>query len=309
LIAKSNRWHKPILSAVAAACLALYGLDAAALSLGRITVQSALGEPLRAEIDIPDINAAEAASLKVSVALPEAFHAAGLDYNPAMTSLQATLQKRPDGRSYLRLRSERSINDPFVDMILEANWATGRIVRDYTLLFDPPNLRQSSPTPSQVPTPATAGLPASRTVAHGTEPARSVNGSGARPITPRQTGIKVPVPSRLSKSPSPEIGQVSVKSGDTAGRIAATVKPVNVSLDQMLVALLRANPQAFIHDNVNRIKAGAVMTVPTAEQAQATPAAEAAQIVIAQSKDFNYFRRELAGSAPGAQPLPVNPTK
>jgi pilus assembly protein FimV len=286
-----------------AVCLGLYGLDATALSLGRITVQSALGEPLRAEIDIPDINAEEASSLKISVALPEAFRAAGLDYNPAMASLQATLQRRQDGRSYLRLRSERSINDPFVDMILEANWATGRIVRDYTLLFDPPGLRQSAaatPTPSQVPA-APAALPPSGTLAPDSEPARSANAPAMRPTMPRQAIAKVPRQSRADKPPSPKIGQLTVKPGDTAGRIAAAVKPVNVSLDQMLVALLRANPQAFIHDNVNRIKAGAVMTLPTAEQAQATPAAEATQMVIAQSKDFNYFRRELAGSAPNAK--------
>lgn len=303
MIAESNRWHKPLMATALAACLGLYGLDATALSLGRITVQSALGEPLRAEIDIPDINAQEASSLKISVALPEAFRVAGLDYNPAMASLQATLQKRQDGRAYLRLRSERSINDPFVDMILEANWATGRIVRDYTLLFDPPGLRQSAattPTPSQVPA-APAALPPSRTFVPDSEPARSANAPATRPTVPRQAIAKAPLQSRAGKPPRPEIGQLTVKPGDTAGKIAAAVKPVNVSLDQMLVALLRANPQAFIHDNVNRIKAGAVMTLPTAEQAQATPAAEATQMVIAQSKDFNYFRRELAGSAPNAQ--------
>lgn len=304
MIAKSNRWQKTILTAASAAFFGLYGLDAAALSLGRIMVQSALGEPLRAEIDIPDINAGEAASLKVSVASPEAFRAAGLDYNPAMTSLQATLQKRPDGRAYLRLRSDRAINDPFVDMILEASWATGRIVRDYTLLFDPPNLRQTTPaapTPSQVPVPAAAPPPVSRTASPAIESARSATGPSTRPVAPRQAGPRTPLQSTPGKSASQEDGQFTVKSGDTASKIAATVKPANVSLDQMLVALLRANPQAFIHDNVNRIKAGAVMTVPSAEQARATPAAEATQIVIAQSKDFNAFRRELAGSAPSAQ--------
>ena len=68
------------------------------LSLGRITVQSALGEPLRAEIEVPEINAEEASSLKTSIASPAAFAAAGLEYNAAMASLQATLQRRPDGR-------------------------------------------------------------------------------------------------------------------------------------------------------------------------------------------------------------------
>ncbi|MDP3311417.1 MAG: fimbrial protein FimV, partial [Polaromonas sp.] len=135
------------LGAVAAA-IALAGtfasLQVQALGLGRVTVQSALGEPLRAEIDIPEINAEEAASLRASVASPDAFKAAGLEYSAAVTNMQISLQRRPDGRSYLRLSSDRPVSEPFVDLILEARWASGRIVRDYTMLFDPPNLRAAA---------------------------------------------------------------------------------------------------------------------------------------------------------------------
>ena len=266
----------------AAALFGLWGSNAAALSLGRITVQSALGEPLRAEIDVPDINAEEAASLKAAVASPDAFRSAGLEYNPAMSGLNATLQRRADGRAYIRLSSDRAINDPFVDMILEASWATGRIVREYTLLFDPPGLGQSTPaapTPAQIPTPS----------------------SVSRPVEPRTSTAKTPSRPAVTKAPLNGTGQVTVKSGDTASKIAAATKPANVSLDQMLVALLRANPAAFVGDNVNRVKAGSVMNVPTTEQAGATPANEATQIIVAQSKDFNDFRRKLAGSAPSTQ--------
>ena len=268
-----------------------------ALSLGRVTVQSALGEPLRAEIDVPDINAEESASLKASVASPEAFRAAGLEYNPAMPGLQATLQKRADGRSFIRLSSDRAINDPFVDMILEASWATGRIVRDYTMLFDPPSLRQASPaapTPAQIPAQSSvskaAAAAAPLTTPRPAEPAKSTPKAPTRPAA-------VPTPAPVAKTTT-ETGHVTVKSGDTASKIATATKPANVSLDQMLVALLRANPAAFVGDNINRVKSGSVINIPTAEQAGATPAAEASQIIIAQSKDFNTFRRQLAGSAP-----------
>ncbi len=301
MIAKSNRWQKTIMATAAAAFFGLYGLNAAALSLGRITVQSGLGEPLRAEIEIPDMNAEEAASLKVGVAPPDAFRAAGLDYNPAMASLQATLQRRPDGRAYLRLSSDRAVNEPFVDMILEARWATGRIVRDYTLLFDPPSLRQAAPTaPTSTQVPAQPAAPSVGSRA--ATPARAATLTGARPAEPLHGTPRTPVRTGAGKPPGQEgKSSFTVKSGDTASKIAAAVKPANVSLDQMLVALLRANPEAFVHDNVNRIKAGAIMTVPTEEQAQATPVAEATQIIVAQSKDFNEFRRQLAGNAPSAQ--------
>nr|MDP2190527.1 FimV/HubP family polar landmark protein [Rhodoferax sp.] len=287
------------MAAAAAALFSLWGANAVALSLGRITVQSALGEPLRAEIDVPDINVEEASSLKASVALPEAFRAAGLEYNPAMSGLQATLQRRVDGRAYIRLRSDRAINDPFVDMIIEVSWASGRIVRDYTLLFDPPSLRPAAPaapSPAQVPAPSSV----SRTAAPASVPSAAPALTVTQPAEPRKSTAKTATRPAVTKAPRNGTGQVSVKSGDTASKIAAATKPANVSLDQMLVALLRANPAAFMGDNVNRVKAGSVMNVPTAEQAGATPAEEATQIIVAQSKDFNDFRRKLAGSAPSS---------
>ena len=301
LIVKSQRWKKTALAAAAAALFGLIGSSALALSLGRITVQSALGEPLRAEIDVADINAEETASLKATIASPEAFRAAGLDYNPAMAGLLATLQRRADGRAYIRLSSERAINEPFVDMILEANWASGRIVRDYTMLFDPPSMRQATPavpSPAQIPaqspivkpaTPAKAVAPASGLAPQAAEPSKSTGKVPARPVAVK------------AASAGAGTSQVIVKTGDTASKIANSVKPPSVSLDQMLVAMLRANPAAFRDSNINRIKAGAAMTIPSEEQAAATPAGEAAQIIVAQSKDFNDFRRKLASSAPTTQ--------
>ena len=287
MIAKSQRWQK---NAVAIAALALLGFtapNALAMSLGRVTVLSALGEPLRAEIDIPSISADEAASLKATVASPEAFVAAGLDYNPAMSSLRATLQQRPDGRSYIRLSSDRAINDPFVDMILEASWASGRIVRDYTMLFDPPAFRKPSaaqtPTLPQVTSPTEA-------IAAPRPPTAAPAPRAAAPAA-----IK-PQPEASSTVGAAAKANVTVKPGDTAGKIAASFKPQGVSLDQMLVALLRANPDVFINDNINRIRTGTVMNLPTAQEAQVVPPAEATQIILAQSKDFNTFRRNLASN-------------
>jgi pilus assembly protein FimV len=298
LIAKSHRWQKTAMAAAVAALFSLCGSNAAALSLGRITVQSALGEPLRAEIEVPSINAEEAASLKAAVALPEAFRSAGLDYNPAMAGMQVSLQRRADGRAYIRLNSDRAINDPFVDMIIEASWATGRIVRDYTMLFDPPSLKQALPaTPTPAQTPATV----TRTVVPGTT-TLTPTAPTPRPAEPAKAAPKqVPRPAPQKSASSDSEQQITVKQGDTASKIAKAVKPANVSLDQMLVALLRANPNAFSGDNVNRIRAGAVMHLPTAEQAQATPAEEATQVIVAQSKDFNEFRRKLASSTPTSQ--------
>ena len=295
------------LQAIAAAALLCAALThhgaAQALALGRVVVQSALGEPLRAEIDVPDINAEEAASLRVALASPETFRASGMEINAALSGLQISLQRRADGRSFLRLTSNRPVNEPFVDLIVEANWASGRIVRDYTLLFDPPNLR---PAPRPVPiAPGVSAPPATRAqpvlpsaplppVAQATPaPAPAVTPPTAPAAQPERAAAPSPAPAAGG-------GQVRVQAGDTAGRLAAANRPANVSLDQMLVAMLRSSPNAFIGGNVNRIKAGAVIDLPTSEQAGAINAGEARQTIAAQSRDFNEFRRRLAGAAPEA---------
>ena len=285
----------------AAALCGLWGSSAMALSLGRITVQSALGEPLRAEVDLLDINAEEAASLQPSVASPESFKAAGLDYNPALSNLQASLRRRSDGRAYIRLSGERVINDPFVDLILETRWSSGRIVRDYTLLFDPPNLRTTAaatPTPAQI-SPQPVASPPRPAAAPTPTPAAAPPTASVKPAS-EATRTATPAAARAPMALTPPAGatKVSVKPGDTASRIAAATRPDNVSLDQMLVALLRTNPASFMGDNVNRIKAGTILNIPTAEQAASTPAAQAAQLIVAQSRDFNEFRRKLALAAP-----------
>lgn len=288
-----------------ATAIALLGsiatLPAHALGLGRVTVQSALGEPLRAEIDVVEMNAEEAASLKASVASPEAFRAAGLEYSAAVSNVQVSLQRRADGRSVLRLSSDKPVNEPFVDLILEARWASGRVVRDYTMLFDPPNLRQAAPMAaptaplvSRPSAPAVSSLPP---LPRAAESGSSSSASRPAPVTRAPAPQAAPV----ERAPSSDGQKVVVKAGDTAGKIAAQAKPASVSLDQMLVALLRANPEAFIGGNVNRLKAGAVLDVPSGDQAEFVPAAEASRTIIAQSKDFNEFRRKLAEGAPTTQ--------
>ena len=125
--------------ALAAACL--WGTQAWALGLGRLTVQSALGETLRAEIEVTSLSPEEAASLQLRVASAEAYRAAGVEYNPVLPSATVQVVRRPDGRAVLRVTSDRAVLEPFVDVIVEANWASGRLVRAYTLLIDPPGSR------------------------------------------------------------------------------------------------------------------------------------------------------------------------
>lgn len=278
--APTQRWTLPALAAAAVLSTGLYSADASALALGRVTVQSALGEPLRAEIELPQITAAEAESLRVAPASPEMFRAQGVDYAAAVHGVQVQLQRRGDGSMVLRLRSERPINEPFLDLVIDAGWNAGHIVRTYTLLFDPPALRQ--------PPAAVAAAP-------------QVAPPAARPRTAPEAA-PAPRPARAAASAAaPPGGEVTVRSGDTAGQIAQARRPAGISLDQMLVALARANPEAFVQGNVNRLRAGAVLQMPSESEALATPAPEARRIIAAQSRDFNEYRRRLARAAPATR--------
>lgn len=293
-------------TAVTLTFAAMIPFQAQALGLGGVKVLSALGEPLRAEIEISQITPDEAASLKTGIPNPAAFRAAGVEYNPALASASITLQQRPDGRSYLRLASDKIVTEPFLDLILEAQWSSGRLIRDYTLLFDPPSTR--APAAASAGSPQVAAAPA-RTAPPPKETAPARTAPPPPPVAAAPAPKREPTPparaTAAEKPPEPGAGgkTVTVKAGDTAGRIAAANKPSDISLDQMLVAMLRNNPDAFINGNVNRIRAGAVVDIPTADQAGSVPATEARKILSVQSANFNEFRRKLADAAP-AQSVP-----
>ncbi|TQL71861.1 pilus assembly protein FimV [Delftia sp. HK171] len=305
-----------MLATAAVVSVALPASEAWALALGRVNVQSALGEPLRAEVEIPQITAAEAEGLRVGVASPGVFRTQGMEYNATASQVRVSVQRRADGSAVLRLTSTQPVNEPFVDLVIDASWASGNLQRNYTLLLDPPTLqklppavtaaaqasapepaaapRRAAPTPSQTPSQA-----ASQAAAGNTEESRPAPAAARRAApTARERAAAAPAPSEAS--------EVRIKTGDTAGRIAAAHLPAGVSLDQMLVAMLRTNPKVFINGNVNRMRSGAVLTVPDEATAQATSPREARQIVAAQSRDFNQFRRQLASAAPAAPVASAN---
>lgn len=280
------------LTGVAAAALWLAASNAWALGLGRLAVQSALGESLRAEIDVTSLTPEEASNLRVRVATPEAYRSAGVDYNTVLPNTQVSLQRRADGRPYLRLSSDRPVQEPFVDVILEINWSSGRLVREYTLLFDPPTLARAPAPPAPAAAPSIAAAPAAPAPA---PRAPRAPAAPSAPAEPRQ-----PVASAAPAGPT-GADEYRVKQGDTLSRIAGRTQRGGVSLDQMLVSLYRGNPSAFIDNNMNRLKAGVVLQVPSSEDAKAISNAEARQVIQAQSADFGAYRQRLAGAVPAAK--------
>jgi pilus assembly protein FimV len=285
--------------ALAAACL-LAG-PAWSLGLGRLTVQSALGETLRAEIDVTSISPEEASTLQLRVAGADVYRTAGIDYSAVLPSTQVTLVRRNDGRSVLRVTSDRAVVEPFLDVILEVNWAAGRLVRAYTLLLDPPASRPApmAAAPAAPTPPVVAPAPRAAAPAPAPATAATLAPTPAPARAPAAATARAPAAAATAKTE-----RVRVASGDTLSRIASRVRPNGVSLDQMLVSLFRANPQAFMGENMNRLKAGAVLEVPAAGAADQVDASEARRVIVAQSADFDAYRQRLAGNvapAPAAE--------
>jgi pilus assembly protein FimV len=312
------------LNGVALATACLWGSQAAALGLGRLNVQSALGETLKAEIEVTSITADEAGSLRLRVAPPEAYRAAGVEYNAALPSAQVQVVRRPDGRTVLRVTSDRAVLEPFIDVIIEATWTSGRLVREYTMLFDPPGSRVAqapapvtapvlSPTPAPVPTPAPASTPAPAAAMSpvpvaapapasvptpAPTPAPAVAALAAAPASraapARAKAEEIARPSTAAP-PVASADQIRVRTGDSLSRIAHRTQRTGVSLDQMLVSLFRANPQAFVGENMNRLKSGSVLSVPATEAIEKVAPKEAREVIVAQSADFAAYRQRLAG--------------
>ncbi len=286
------------LALAAAAALGATTLDASALGLGRLNVQSALGESLKAEIDITSLTPDEASSLQVRVASPESYRAAGVDYNSALSAAQAVLLRRDDGRPYLRLTSSRAIQEPFVDVILELSWSSGRLVREFTLLFDPPT-RVAPPAQAAAPVPSVI-TPAPVPAAPAAPPVVAVAPRATPAPVPAAPAAPAPKPTPAPKPAADASGadQYRVRNGDTLSRIAGRTQRPGVALDQMLVGLFRANPDAFLGNNMNRLKSGVVLSVPSADAVKAIAPAEAREVIAAQSADFGAYRSKLAEGAP-----------
>ncbi|MCY1212751.1 hypothetical protein D9M72_244940 [compost metagenome] len=295
--------------AVTALGLLLAQPAAYAAGFGQLRVQSNLGQPLQAEIDISGVTPEEAAALSVKLASPGAYAAAGLTYQPAVSTLRLEIERRPNGSYVAKVRSSQPISEPFVDILVDMSWASGKVSRAYTFLLDPAGAKPSNETYSPATvvqaatpdaSPATAPQPAAGAAPQAAAQEAASAGESARPaapVRPARQARRAPV-TAPSADTAPG-GGYTVKRGDTLYGIAgeAVQGAESVSLDQMLVALYRNNPNAFIGGNMNRLRSGAVLQVPTQQQAQAVAPKAARREVVARTQGFNAYRSRLASAA------------
>lgn len=235
-----------------AVALALVGAalspNANALGLGAVDVQSSLNQPLSARIPLYPANPEEIETLTVSLASAEAFQRAGVDRPFSLTQLRFQVVRGDN--PYVRVFTEQPVKEPFLDFLIEADWAKGRLVREFTLLLDPPVYGGAGVVAPAVAIPTGQPAAAQQRVTPGAATATAAVPSTTVAALPAAGG---PGPVRYGP----------VTANDTLWKIANRVRPdESVSVNQTMVALLRANPDAFIRGDMNRLKRGAVLHVP-----------------------------------------------
>ncbi len=328
---------------------------AGAVGFGDATVNSALGQPLKVEITLTSVGSADRTGMTARLASPDAFKAAGLEYPYHLSRLKFNIVNR-GGQTFILVTSSEPINDSFINLLVELNWPSGRMQREYTLLLDPPDYKpepvkpepvapiepvvptppeetppevapappvtasapQAAPVevpvaaaepevaaPASAPEVATAPAPASGVQEVEATPAAAV--PQAQPVTQQPTGeaqTAAAVPQPQVRAKARERETVTVKHGDTLSKIAAQVKEPDVTLEQMVVAIYRANARKFEGRNMNRIRAGKILTIPEPEEYEHLSQAAAAKEIRIQTANWQAYRQKLAAAPTAATETP-----
>jgi pilus assembly protein FimV len=134
-----NRSTKTLfMQSLAAACTIWVAISANAVALSGIQLRSALGQPLKAEIEVTGLDAEEFARVVARVASPDDYLAAKLAYVPQLRQLRIDADRRADGKMFLKISGNPPINEPSLELLVEFNWRGGRLLQKYSLLLDPP---------------------------------------------------------------------------------------------------------------------------------------------------------------------------
>lgn len=263
---------------------------AQALGLGEIELQSYLNEPLDAEIVLPQSSGVNPADVFVNIASEQAYERVGLDRNQFLSKLRFQVVTRNDGSLIVNVSSREPLREPYLNFLLELTWPSGRLMREYAILVDPPVYAEESGVQDQVSTPTVSS----------TEPARQPSTTRSAESVRRQTQAEQSLGAGYQADTFGPTG-----ASDTLWTIASRVRPDNsVSMQQVMLALQDLNPDAFIGNNINRLKRGEVLRIPSIDQIQSRTRAEATRLVGQQNQEFQSPQRTVDATV-ARQPEPA----
>jgi len=278
---------RKLVLAIAAASALSSGM-AHALGLGEVTLQSALNQPLVAEIELLEVRDLASNEVIPTLASPEAFNKAGVDRQFFLTDLKFTPVLKPNGKSVIRVTSSKPMREPYLNFLVEVLWPNGRLLREYTLLLDPPLYTPQSviPATAQMPVATPAPAPRVQTPAPAPRPATAA----AQPVAPA-------APAAPAAKPL-EGNEYKTTANDTLWEIAQRAR-AGGSVHQAMLAIQDLNPDAFIGGNINRLKSGQVLRLPDEQQVKSRAQGEA----LAQVAEQNAAWREGRSVAASARQL------
>ncbi len=287
MVAKSVKW--------ALASLVVFPPAAFALGLGDLRLLSSLNAPLDAEIELVGATPEELASLKAQLASKELFARNGLDWPTAAGAITITPQTRSDGRAILRMRSSQSITEPFLTLLVEVDSLRNHTVREYTLLLDPPVFAPGEQQNAPVAAPSTGAGAREGAIARQGAPAPSR--ASAEPSSDAET----PAP-RSSAASSSAGGERTVRAGETLSGIAAEVAGDASVTRATMLAIYQNNPSAF-EGNMNVLRQGSVLRIPSAADVSAISPSEAAAEI---GRQYASWRGGSSSQSAAATPPPAD---
>ena len=259
------------LSLAVAMVLGVVPVGAQALGLGDIRTKSALNQRFNADILLYSVGEAEIADVKVRLAPPELFLEAGIDRPHFLSRLKFEPVLLPDGSSVIRVTSPDPVREPFLDFLIEVDWPKGQMLREYTVLLDPPVTTDQRPAPVQRPA---AGMPA-------------IQRESVAP--PAQTTAAMSMTGGAGGTYGP------TRRNETLWGIAKKVRHSGTSMEQMVMSMLYANPQAFAGNNVNNLRVGQILRVPSRQEVMGLKYSDAHNAFRAQMNDWRAGRSGGSG--------------
>jgi pilus assembly protein FimV len=257
-------------------CSILYTGSVLGLGLGDITLKSSFNQPLNAEIKLIKVRDLSEDEILVALASREDFRRLGVERLFFLTGLKYEVVLDNPADPHIRVTSNKPVTEPYLNFLLDVQWPTGTVLREYTLLLD-------LPVYNQTPT------------------AQSVTPAASEPTSPRNVVRETTVPTQASKA----IGTYRVRTGDTMWEVAKKVRPNrSVTVNQTMVAIHQSNPDAFIKGNINLLRNGYVLQVPSANEIKTLSSASAVDNARRQMQTWATSRaQEAPASSTTEQPV------
>jgi len=287
-----------------AVCMAFMPIIGYTAGLGKLNVNSGLGEPLKAEVELLSVTPEELSTLTAAIASEEAYNVQGIARLGIHSNIRVDVAKSDLGAPVLRIRSNTPINDPYLDMLIQVDWASGRLLREYTVLLDPPEYKQATNAASDFSPVVRPNVSAASTSSVSSAP-KSLAGNAKRS---QKKSVRAAPPEDASQKEA-GVGELTTKRGDTLAAIAQKMQVEGVSLDQMLVGLFENNKSAFANSNMNQLKVGQIIKAPSVETLTAIDTKQAKQALKVHASNWNAYRNSLAGNVKTAAASEENEPK